>query len=258
MSIRWSKNWNDVLKDRMDAFSQSLESNFSVTTKLHHPGMKWDIRAKAIADELKLNLPGTFEIAFNCNAIDYSWRLSWELDIVIYNKLLNNPLFWNRDDNNKNIILPIESILAIIEVKTLLNSTEHQNIAKGIEEIYKLKPWKKKFIPWDTKGEDKSYRIFYTVFAFDSDLVDWADWIKNEFNRIKSWEKIDRVILPNRWIINPQHKKGRKIKSTDPKWTIILEWYIHLINFIVREDKRRDPVDWQNYMSTFGRLWENL
>ena len=260
MPIRWSKNWNDLLKERMNAFGATLEANFTSSTIVTHTNVKGDIRARTIAEELRKNLPGTFEIAFNCIAIDFKWKQSWELDIVIYNKLLNNPLFstWGSDD--KNLILPIEAVLSVIEVKSKLNATEYSNIGNWLDKLYSLKPWKENLTPKDVKEKLDTYRIFYTAFWFDTDLVPWDDWIKREFWRIPKWliDKIDRVVFPNLGIINPASGKGRKLNGDDPKWSIILEWYINLINFLVRENSRRKPVDWQNYMHTFARWWEAL
>ena len=67
---------------------------------------------------------------------------------------------------------------------------------------------------------------------------------------------VDRLVILDRGIINPEQKVG--------KWdagkadSVFLESYLHIVNFVGRESKRRDPVDWQMYGPRTARGWTPL
>jgi hypothetical protein len=66
-----------------------------------------------------------------------------------------------------------------------------------------------------------------------------------------SLDCIDQLIVLDRGILKPSASSGKWEAGSDA--TVFLEFYLHIVNFITREARRRPPVDWQVYASG-GRM----
>jgi hypothetical protein len=49
-----------------------------------------------------------------------------------------------------------------------------------------------------------------------------------------------------------------KASSLDGGADVLHEWFLHLINFLGRENGRRSPVDWNLYSKRSIRKWTKL
>ncbi len=216
-------------------------------TNFQHRGIRGDERANSLRQFLSSHLPSVFSTGKG-EAIDYRDNRTGEIDFCIYDAARSSPI----QSSSENVLLPAEAVYAVVEVKSILTQDELDNAAVAARKVRSLKPFKKDFVPSPTNGEiPRGYRCLYIVFAYTSNLS--ADhWAQKEFERIKSAtstaggliDMIDRVIVLDRGMIRPQ--VGAAVLR-DEATGIFLEFYVHLVNFLTRERRRRPEIDWMAY-----------
>ncbi|MBI4777300.1 MAG: hypothetical protein HY788_24465 [Deltaproteobacteria bacterium] len=100
-----------------------------------HPVSKGKLRELFVGNCLKPFLTSQFGIGTG-HIINHVGDESPECDIIIYDKRIVTPFIMNQNLG----LFPFESVVAVIEVKSTLNSTELTNINKNfasiIEDIY--------------------------------------------------------------------------------------------------------------------------
>jgi hypothetical protein len=220
--------------------------------------LKGDGRAKEVLAFLEKRLPATYGLCFGTEIVDFADARSGETDIVIYDKARNCLL------SEKPNLLPAEALLAVIEVKSRLTKAELRKCFASASTLTALRPFKKRFrlAPRQTRTDTtKGARCFKTVFAFTSDLKK-TGWLNKEWARLKDVAAtgnhnilvIDRLLVLDRGLINPIAMQG----ATEVTTPVLNQWFIHLMNFLERENKRRKPVDWQMYTVKKIPGWEQL
>ena len=242
-----SKIFQQVLEDAENRLALAAKS----AGTFQHRGIRGDERAEALAQFLRQHLPQNFSIGKG-EAIDYLDTRTGQLDLVIYDSASAAPLV----SSGENLLLPAEALYAVIEVKSVLTQVELDSCALAAKKIRDLKPYKRKFPPTPTKGEAPSdcYRCPYIVFAFTSNLSD-DGWAQKEFDRVKKSvhgvgleeDLFDRVIVLDKGLLRPQIAAAR---IRDEENGIFLDFYIHLMNYLMKERRRRPPIDMQAYAST--------
>jgi len=112
-------------------------------------------------------------------------------------------------------------------------------------------------------ADDGAPRCFYNIFAYDTDLGN-ENWLSKEWERVKEAAEhtqctpnlIDRILVLNRGLIIPTYRSGNTFETE--KGAALREWFLHLVNFISRENSHRKPVDLQLYSSRRTKGWQNL
>lgn len=166
---------------------------------------------------------------------------------------------------SENVLIPAESLLVVIEVKTVLSKTETEKCFSAAKKIAKLRPFKRVFVrPRDDgkPAEDDNYRCLYIVFAYSTNLTA-KDWPSNEFRRLKraatlldaDMSNIDLVSVLDRGLVRPGVGVG---KTDDGAEITFLDLYLHVVNFLRREQPRRPAMDWQAYTSKSSKGWKKL
>ena len=222
-----------------------------------HKGIRGNERAAALAEFLTAHLPNVFAVGKG-EARDCYDNVTGELDLFIYDRSTAAPI----QSGGESLIIPAESLYAVIEVKSVLSQDELDICLTAAMKVRSLKPFMKRFIasPTDGRVEKDHYRCPYFVFAYKSNLVE-AEWATKEYRRIVDRagnigclpDVLDRVIVIDRGIIRPQVSAALlKENST----SLFLEFYLHLINFLMRERTRRPPIDWNAY--TTRNRWTKL
>lgn len=188
--------------------------------------------------------------------MDAAERRTGQLDVVIYDRNVTAPLLAEASGD----LLPAESLLAVIEVKSLLTKGEIEKCARAAKAISRLRPYKRPFVPARKGGlsaDDGRHRCQFSVVAFSSDLGA-KDWCTKEWERLKlvvdgagvPIDRIDRVLVLDRGMLVPPSATAR----TAPEGKEMLrEWFLHMSNFLIREAARRPPFDLQDY----GRRQKN-
>lgn len=260
MSPRGGRRPNQALGSVLEEAETNLLASFRKSQKTKHRGLAGNARAKSIADFLAARLPNVYGVATGAEVVDYADRRSGEIDIVIYDKQRNalvstNPLW-----------VAAETLLAYVEVKTNLTKSELEKSYEGAKKIDALRPFKREFTlagqPTSTGADDDQLRCFRTVFAFGTNLGT-KGWLDKEWVRVKNAAtkarvpaaSIDRILVLDRGMLNPPSQAGvdQFVVSS-----VFQQWVINLVNFLARENSRREPWDWQSYAKKTTPGWRAL
>lgn len=242
-----SKIFQQVLTQAEDQLALAARS----AANFQHRGIRGDERAEALGHFLAKHLPQSFSVGKG-EAIDYIDTRTGQLDLFVYDSSTASPLL----NSGENTLLPAEALYTVIEVKSILTQAELNKCAIAAAKLRDLKPFKHKFSPSPTKGEAPAdcYRCPYIVFAYTTDLSE-ENWAQKEFDRVKiavqsvggEENLFDRVIVINRGMLRPQIAAAR---VKDEENGVFLDFYIHLMSFLMKEKRRRPPIDLLAYAST--------
>jgi hypothetical protein len=243
-TINPSKVFANVLKQA----EQKLLLEAGAAENFDHRGLRGAERAAALSEFLNKHLPGIFGIGSG-EAIDFKDNRTGELDLFIYDKLTAAPI----QSSTESLLVPAEALYAVIEVKSILNQDELNKCMLSGKKVRQLLPFKRKFVAAPLKGakEEKNYRCPYFVFAYTTNIGK-DNWAQKEFDRIKiaagtaqcELNIIDRVFVIDRGIMRPQVRQASTLENSKG---VFLEFYIHLVNFLMREKSRRPTIDWAAY-----------
>lgn len=247
---RSTKNPSKIFQQVLSQAEEQLALAAKSAANFQHRGIRGDERAGALDVFLESHLPQSFSTGKG-EVIDYLDTRTGELDLFIYDSATASPLLSSKE----NMLLPAEALYAVIEVKSVLTQAELNKCAAASVRVRNLRPFKHKFSPSPTKGEAPSrcYRCPYIVFAYTTDLSE-AHWAQKEFDRIKTAVRsvggeadlLDRVIVLDRGMLRPQIAAAR---VRDEENGVFLDFYIHLMNFLMKEKQRRPPIDLLAYAS---------
>ncbi len=191
---------NPKFKSKFEEAIHNFSGAFIGSKEFKHSLTKGEQREIPLINFLKKALPSNFEIKSG-EVVDCYNTSSPQLDIMIYDKSKTIEFF-----NLDAVIIPSESLLVSIEVKSKLTKEETKKILKNATNLKKLKPFRKK--PVLKQRDDNSTaphcRYFHCVFAYETDFKS-DNWTKSEFDRFKEVAKetntdlkaIDRIYVIN-------------------------------------------------------------
>jgi hypothetical protein len=205
-----TKTFDQLLTDA----EEQLWLGFKRAGAKTHRGSRGSSREEAVAKFLAGQLPARFGVTTG-EAIDAEERRTGQLDVVIYDRNATAPLLAEKSGD----LLPAESLLAVIEVKSRLNKGEMAKCAKAAKAISLLRPYSKKFVAPRKGGrsaDDGRHRCQFSVLAFSSDLGR-RDWCVKEWKRLKlavdaasvPADRIDRVLVLDRGMLVPPSATAR-------------------------------------------------
>lgn len=237
--------FQEVLKQAEEELALAAKG----AANFQHKGIRGDERANALRQFLASHLPNVFTTGKG-EAIDFEDNRTGQIDFCIYDGATSSPI----QSSSENSLIPAEALYVVVEVKSVLTQDELNRAAIAAKKVRSLKPFKQAFVASPTKGEiSHGYRCLYIVFSYTSNLGE-KDWAQKEFDRIKAatsaaggtLDMIDRVLVLDRGLIRPQVSAARLRDETKG---IFLEFYLHVVNFLTRERKRRPEIDWAAYSS---------
>src|ERR1039458_5963831 len=248
---------NKAVSEILKKAEKDLWSAWEAAKVFNHNVLRGTARENPLGQFLAARLPGSYGICSG-EAIDCFDKHSTSLDLIVYDKMRNCPLA------EEPFLMPAEALLAVVEVKSKLTRDELRVCFKAAKALRRLRPYKKgRFVPARQGGSpalDNEYRCLYTVFAYTSD-VGPEEWLTKEWARIKEvadecrddLNLIERVVVLDRGIIAPGEGSGKTTPEMGPG--ILHEWFLHLVNFLNRENngrksenkQGREAIDWQAY-----------
>jgi len=262
MPIRGTRAPSAIFKSVLDAARQEILLGGNRAAAFKHTGIRGDERAAALAGFLRGRLPARFDVGKG-EVIDYRDHRTGQLDVVVYDKASCAPISVQAE----NVLLPCEALYVVVEVKSVLTGAELAKSFRAAKAVRQLRPFKAHFVGPRKAGDaahDGAHRCMYLVVAYTTDLANNSAWAQKEFSRIAasagtetaSLDYVDRVVVLDRGMINPGAAVGLA-DSFKPE-SFFLDAYLHIVNFITREAKRRQPVDWQMYGPRTQKGWKKL
>ena len=250
---------HQTFKSKFESTVYDLANHFFRTDVFNHSLTKGEEREAPFIEFLNKNLPKTYSTVKG-EIIDIFGESSPQLDIMIFDRLRNIPFYLG-----SNNILPAESLLASMEIKSKLNQEEIRKILLNVNKLKSLKPFGQEV---DISKQRRTVldkvrcRYFHSVFAYDTDISK-DDWAKKEFERIKRVAKeenidpklIDRVIVLNKGLLNPTYSIA---KESEDNADMLLHFYMDLMNYLQRENARRQVVPYLEYAGRMSKNWIKL
>ncbi|WP_108807342.1 DUF6602 domain-containing protein [Aquimarina spinulae] len=250
---------NPKFKSKFEEAIHNFSGAFIGSKEFNHSLTKGEQREIPLKNFLSKALPSNFEIKSG-EIVDCFNNSSPQLDIMIYDKSKTIEFF-----NSDASIIPAESLLVSIEVKSKLNKAETKKILKNATDLKNLKPFKKKPVLKQRDDDSKAAhcRYFHCVFAYETDFTN-PDWAKSEYDRFKSvaqetktdLNSIDRIYVAKKGLINPSAEQG--VNEIDGKVRTLMYFFSHMLNFAMRENGRRAPVPYELYAGRQSQGWKSL
>lgn len=123
-----------IIVDVIRSAAQHMLLDFEKSKNIQHPGTKGRAREYAVIEQfLQPYLPDRFGICAGI-VIDANSQQSKQQDLVVYDKLFS-PKLWNMGADQ---VLFIESVLAVLEVKSKLDRRGLKDICEKCASIWKL------------------------------------------------------------------------------------------------------------------------
>jgi hypothetical protein len=257
---RGAKNPSEVFSAVLAKAKEQLLLDAKHAEDFQHKGIRGDERAAGLSSFLRDHLPERFSV-MKGEVIDYRDERTGQLDLIIYDSHTSSPVA----KGEENVLIPVEALYAVIEVKTTLTDAELAKCYKAAGRLRTLRPFKAKLVPARTEGAaaDENPRCMYALFSYFSNLGD-DSWLPKEYNRAMEAAKyedvnpdvVDRILVLSRGFFLPGKAAGKQ--ERDDAQCVFLDFYLHLMNFLTREAKRRDPIDWQLYGPETSPGWKRL
>jgi hypothetical protein len=248
---------DEILNRAGDRIATGLRKATLITD---HHATSGSIRETALRDFLRQLLPDRFYVGTGF-VFDAQDRKSRQLDVVV---ALEPPLVGVFKDEGV-CVLPCETVLACIEVKTTLTATEVARSLENARSVRSLRPYGDHTFASAQRGGANlgkhEHRCFYSIVAAGSDLVE-GSWPQGEWMRLVRAAKalglapdvVDRIVLLDRGMINAVG--GVSLPASDSIEQVAAEWFVHLSNHLDREASRRPLFDPDIYRG--GREWVAL
>lgn len=235
----------------MKEAGEQLALDFRKATAFEHAGIQGGQREESVRRFLQERLPGGYEVTTG-TVFDARDKQSKQLDVLIY-RVRDTPFLVPGDP----VLVPCESLLAAIEIKSTLTAAKLREGLEVARSIRGLRPFDKEFADARTRGQeaDDQPRCLFSIFAFGTDLTPGKDWLPREgarFIRVAQElyvppQYVDRLIVMDRGIINCAEGRGHDTARSGQSAMQI--WFVHLINHLLREDRRRKEIDIDIYSS---------
>ena len=192
--------------------------------------------------------------------IDLNENHSPQLDLLVFDKLRNFAFY-----SGNAVLLPAEALLVSIEIKSILTKIEVEKSLKAARSLRRLKPFRKNLFNGNRGSTPDALqcRYFHCLFAYNTDLLE-EGWLQKEYSRLATTANdsnivesaIDRVYVAKRGLINPVDRRGLVEEPEDGN--ALMSFYMHILNFLTRENSRRAAVPYLDYAGRMSKGWTHL
>ncbi|WGW12951.1 hypothetical protein LWF01_04040 [Saxibacter everestensis] len=196
------------LVDIMSQVSAQLSASMEASRMaFSHNLTKGEAVEEALRQFLRNHLPASIGVTHG-QVIDRHGAISKQLDVILYDAQRTPILFSDAAANNQ--ILPVEGVVAAIECKTNLRTSEVPDLAQSAELLKSLD--KTAYYLQDNPvirsvktaygKEWDALPVFYFVFAFDGPSIDViGNAVKVEHQNRELEERIDMVCVMNSGVV---------------------------------------------------------
>lgn len=254
-----SRQPTSLFKNTFQAATQEIASRFLKSDSFQHAATKGSEREIPVQEFFRENLPGKYRVVKG-EVVDLFEKHSPQLDVMIFDGQRNFAFY-----SEENCILPAEALLVSIEVKSLLNKSELELSLKSASKLKELRPFRMELASPRERGKaaDKKCRYFHCLFAYNTDITE-GNWLSKEYARLVTVSEslavpdpiLDRLYVANRGLINPH--AGRGIKEEPNSGVALMNFYMHILNFLIRENRRRKSTPYIDYAGKLTEGWTKL
>lgn len=241
-----------LLKEIFDSISKKMQSDFEdVTNLILHPVVKGTTRENALKQYLRPHIPDRFEFSEGI-IIDSYEHQSKQIDIIIHDKTATP--FLQDQDNAK--VIPIESVYATIEVKSILTKAE---LIKCVENVKSVRELRKNTMT------GSSSPTFGFVFAYDSDssLQSLYENFIELSKTVSPEQQITCICILSKGLIFPVQKTNLSSIVSNPSMDTLFAMHMnssntllifYLLLFQTLISMHIDPPNMMAYANSNGRL----
>ena len=250
---------NPTFQSKFDKAILDFTAAFIGSKEFNHSLTKGTEREIPLRNFFRQALPDIFAIKPG-EVIDCFDNSSPQLDLMIYDKSKTIEFY-----SGDAVIIPAETLLVSIEVKSILNKEEAKKILINAKKLKSIRPYKKqpKVKTRDDNNQASHCRYFHCVFAYHTDFKS-GNWAASEYQRFAEvardtntdLKNIDRIYVANKGIINPV--EGLGVDENDHEVVCLMYFFNHILNFIFRENNRRKPVPYELYAGRQSKGWKSL
>ena len=238
------------MKDLMGSTRTQMTAELAkIRAASEHAGVKGQSAEEVLATFLRRHLPASLGVTTG-HVVDSYGNRSTQVDVIIYDATRTPALFTSADGGVD--VLPAEGVLAVIEVKMHLKSSQLNGVRSNCESVVALArdayygdPIPKFLGYGDAWAE---LPIYYSVFAFESDAMYASKF--NEMQREKSLpEHVASICYLDRGVSLPVVLEGGgavyKSMPTPPGIMVdistedaLLLWFISLCDVVFQVTTR--------------------
>lgn len=185
------------LKDFQHIFEQTEDI-------YEHPPDRGDPREKAVRDYLKFHLPKKYGVTSG-KILNPNGMLSRQIDVIIYDAL-NCPILFSERIGGEYQIIPADSTVGAIEVKSIVTPDVGLDILKNIESFM------------EAVGEENN-KVIAGFFGYSTPIFKTEDEVSaylSKMQKIFSNEKYKKILRVGCILPNKQVKVTGKIIKTTP------------------------------------------
>lgn len=159
-----------MLERAIRAATVSVHEYYRLSAELEHPGEKGGLREIFVNQLIRPFVPHQFGIGSGV-VIDAKKRQSRQSDLIIYDRRLLPPIFLTEGRG----IFPIDSVLAVVEVKSRLKASYLKSCIAAARRISPASTKNPKGMVIETpgrlegdRGQPQTYYPHYAIFAYES------------------------------------------------------------------------------------------
>ncbi|MBC9954998.1 hypothetical protein ICM05_10180 [Leucobacter sp. cx-42] len=207
------------LVDIMTSVSKQLSTSIEASRlAFEHNLTKGEAVESAVRKFFRTHLPDSIGVAHG-QVIDQHGAISNQLDVILYDSPRTPILF--SDEESANRIVPVEGVIAAIEVKTSLKVGDIQSINESAKALKTLD--KSAYFRQDSPLQSYTYAYgkkwselppMYFVLSFDGPTLDSVTnaMLQAESNS-ELWHRIDTVCILNRGVIANSDDNARGVDA---------------------------------------------
>ncbi|MCF6734881.1 DUF6602 domain-containing protein [Blastococcus sp. KM273129] len=256
------------MSDLMAIMSQAAQemtlSLAKIRTALDHNLSKGEAAEESVRSFFRRYLPASLGVTKG-QVIDSKGQRTRQLDVIIYD-VARTPMLFSSDEDGHRLV-PVEGVLAVIEVKTKVGPSDAEGIVKNMLSVKQLS--KSAYFPqgsiqrvvtsygrqWDHTP------TLYALFALESgDLKKFNTALKSHMTTLPLWERVDiGCLLSKGVLVNEQldgmiatvGSSGSSLKVYESPNALLI-FYLMLSEQLLQTDTR--PIAVKNYIPQDLRL----
>lgn len=250
------------LVEIMDGVSGQLKASFEASRiAFEHRLTKGEAIEESVRAFLRRHLPDSIGVAHG-QVIDRNGAMSRQLDVILYDATKTPILFSDEAEGNR--IVPVEGVIAAVEVKTVLSPADIAPLAEGAR-ILKSLDASSFYIPersfisnvklaygreWD------SLPPMYFIVAFEGPTLSTvAERMRGAQEHLPLHQRVDMVCVLNRGVVaNARPDSGgieaipsplSDLRAIETERSLLL-FYLLMTRYVLQAD--RPPIAIQNYL----------